>query len=288
VGDVNDAAPTVVFVHGAADRGAAFARTGRHLPHVNVVRYDRRGYGRSLSAPLPGVSAPSALLAAQVDDLVAIIGGGASGGASGVASGGASGVGGAGVIVVGHSVGGLVALGAAVRSPLVAGVVAYEPPMPWAPWWHEGRQPHVRGRQPHLGNATPSGGDDSDPGEVMERFLRSMIGDSRWDALGPALQEARRAEGPALVGDLAAARGADSLDLAAVMVPVVLGFGSHTTDRHRRAITELGQLLAGAPCPVEVVEIAGAGHGAHLSHPEAFAGLVERCLELAGLSARAG
>ena len=40
--------PLVVLVHGSMDRSASFIRTERHLDGRHVVRYDRRGYGRSV------------------------------------------------------------------------------------------------------------------------------------------------------------------------------------------------------------------------------------------------
>jgi pimeloyl-ACP methyl ester carboxylesterase len=47
--EAGDAAhPLVVLVHGAMDRSAGMLRLSRRLDHeYRVVRYDRRGYGRS-------------------------------------------------------------------------------------------------------------------------------------------------------------------------------------------------------------------------------------------------
>ncbi|MCU1371739.1 MAG: alpha/beta hydrolase fold protein [Ilumatobacteraceae bacterium] len=104
------AAPAVVIVHGAMDRGASFGRVTRHLDGLHVIRYDRRGYGRS-AACAPGT------LDDHVDDLLAVIDGRR-------------------VTVFGHSIGGVIALVAAERAPeRVASVLAYEPPTPWEDWW---------------------------------------------------------------------------------------------------------------------------------------------------------
>ena len=84
----------MVLVHGAMDRNTSFARVAEALAPSPIVRYDRRGYGRSR----PAGTGP---LAAHVDDLVAILGDDPA-------------------VVVGHSYGGLVALGAA-SSPVPAG-----------------------------------------------------------------------------------------------------------------------------------------------------------------------
>ncbi|MEZ5180555.1 MAG: alpha/beta hydrolase [Acidimicrobiales bacterium] len=105
-----DAEEVVVLVHGAMDRSASFGRMARHLDGLALVRYDRRGYGRS--AALGAVD-----LDGHVADLLAVIGGRRS-------------------VVLGHSFGGVAALVAAVQVPdVVRAVVAYEAPSPWEPWW---------------------------------------------------------------------------------------------------------------------------------------------------------
>jgi pimeloyl-ACP methyl ester carboxylesterase len=251
-------ATAVVFIHGAADRGAAFARVGRTLDAPTLIRYDRRGYGRSLEAePPPGDGAE--LLAGQVDDLAGVLGTDAP------------------AVVVGHSLGGLVALAAAATRPgLVASVVAYEPPTPWLAFWDQ-RQAGSAARQA----ARDAAGDDGDPfgavagAAAMEAFLRRMIGDQRWDALGERTQAARRAEGPALLRDLAVARAVGAVDLASISAPVVLGVGGATVGRHRRAVNELASAIGAGGARVEIAEVAGAAHGGHLTHPDGFANLVE-------------
>ena len=45
-------APPVVLVHGAMDRSAGMLRLSRRLDETHrVLRYDRRGYGRSKPHP---------------------------------------------------------------------------------------------------------------------------------------------------------------------------------------------------------------------------------------------
>lgn len=104
------AAPLVVIVHGAMDRSASFGRVTRQLGDLHVVRYDRRGYGRSAGLE-PGT------LADHVDDLLRVIDGRPA-------------------TVFGHSIGGVIALRAAQLAPgLVRSVLAYEAPLPWVAWW---------------------------------------------------------------------------------------------------------------------------------------------------------
>jgi pimeloyl-ACP methyl ester carboxylesterase len=229
--------PTVVFVHGAMDRGAAFAGVCRHLADHPTVRYDRRGYGRSGRAGL----APT--IRAQADDLLTVVSATVDGPC----------------ILVGHSLGGVIALAAAARCPApVAAVVAYEPPTPWASWW-----------------PTPGPAPGLAPAESAERFMRRIVGDDRWEALPAGTRARRRAEGDALVADLRSLRGRAPLDPAAPARPVVLGRGGACDRRHVRAVEELAAALP----DVEVVVIHGAGHDAHHRQAAAFAGLVRRAAD---------
>lgn len=265
--------PVVVCVHGAADRGAAFARVGRDLPGVDLIRIDRRGYGRSPHRPA-GESAAArygdldgaALLAGQIADLDEVLSDALAAHPEPVP-----------LVICGHSHGALLALGAAIVDPRVSGVVAWEPPMPWAPWWSSGASV-TAGEAARRVAAPGSVGPALDPAaDAMESFLRRMLGDARWESLPAGVQAARRAEGPALLADLAAARAAGDLSFAEVQVPVVLGVGGATSARHRRAVEELATRLP----QVEVVDVPGADHGAHLTHPAAVAAAVRRCLALA-------
>lgn len=243
-----------MFIHGAADRGAAFARVGRFLPGVDLIRFDRPGYGRSTAPVARGEG--DAVLTRQIADVLEVLDWARSTRHPGVPT-----------LVCGHSHGALLALGASLADPGVGGVVAWEPPTPWEPWWPSGSA-----------HDATTGDRDADPaGAAMEAFLRRMIGDDRWDALPESVRAARRAEGPALLGDFAAAQAGGALGLADVAVPVVLGVGGETSARHRRAVLELAGQLQRA----EVWEVPGADHGAHVTHAETVAEAVRHCLSLA-------
>jgi pimeloyl-ACP methyl ester carboxylesterase len=246
-GDGDGGGPTVVVVHGGMDRASSFGRVARHLRDLPMVRYDRRGYGRSI-----GLGTTD--LAGHVDDLHAVIGG-------------------RDVVCFGHSVGGVIALGAAQAAPgQVRAVLAFEAPMPWAPWWPRPRQDRAEG---HGDGAGP---DHPDPADEAERFMRRMVGDRIWERLPARTRADRRAEGPALAADLAAVDlDAPPVDLAALVVPVLAAAGSATNWWHRRAAEELA---TGARAG-ELVIVDGATHGAHLTHPGAVAGLVRRARALA-------
>jgi pimeloyl-ACP methyl ester carboxylesterase len=234
--------PLVALVHGAMDRAGGMLRVRRVLESTcRVLRYDRRGYGRSLAA------GPTTSFDQQVDDLVRLLDGRPA-------------------VVAGHSFGALVALALAERRPeLVRAVVAYEGPRSWASWWPGAA-------------ATVAEGEPA-PEDTAEWFMRRMLGDAMWDRLPASMRAERRAEGPALVAEMRSVRPPNPppFDAAAVTVPVLAAFGSETRMHHMRATDELARTLPRGE--LRIVE--GAGHGAHLSHPAEFAALVRRALELA-------
>jgi len=245
--------PLVVLVHGSLDRAGSFARIIRRLDDLHTVAYDRRGYHRSRH-----VTPVHDTLDGHVDDLLAVIDGRPS-------------------VVVGHSYGGDIALGAALRAggpgPIVA-VAAYEPPMPWLGTWA------TRPRPGPEGGVRPA---DDDPALAAERFFRRMVGDSAWERLPEATREERRADGPALAGELAAIRtDVAPFDVTRLTVPAVIGRGSESLAHHRASADWLMEHTPDA----ELIEIEGAAHGAHLTHPDAFAGFVRAAVARAGSRSR--
>jgi pimeloyl-ACP methyl ester carboxylesterase len=238
--DADPSRPIAVFVHGSMDRSASFIRAIRELPEFHAVRYDRRGYGRSVGARI----GEGTTLLEHARDLLAIVDGRRA-------------------VLVGHSIGGDVALAAAsAAGASIAGVVAYEAPMRWVSWWPS----NSAGSDAMHGDAADG------PEQAAERFLRRMIGDARWEGLSDATQAARRAEGWALTSELRSLREGAPYDVGRLTMPVVCGRGSDSKAHHRRAAAELAEAVPAG----ELVEIAGAEHGAHSSHPEAFADLVRR------------
>jgi pimeloyl-ACP methyl ester carboxylesterase len=244
---VEGTGPPVVLVHGTMDRSSSFARVVRHLSGYRVATYDRRGYGRSLEL------GPPASFEQQVDDLLDVV----------------AWVGDGPVVVAGHSYGGTIGVAAAQRAPdAVAGVVAYEAPMPWCDWWPAGS---AGARAVAVA---------ADPAEAAEGFMRRMIGDRRWERLPPSTRTARRAEGPTLVAEMGHTRPPHppAHDPAEVRVPVLAAHGTDGQPHHHRT----AEVLAAEAPAGELVVVDGAGHGVHLTHPERFAALV------ASLHARLG
>jgi pimeloyl-ACP methyl ester carboxylesterase len=242
-----DEGPLVVLVHGSLDRAASFARVIRRLDDVHTLAYDRHGYHRSRNE-LP----VHTTMAGHVEDLLTVIDDRPA-------------------VVVGHSYGGDVALGAALRPEgpgSILAVGAYEPPLPWLGSWatRNGARPG--------GSPRPTDEAD-DPGEVAERFFRRMVGDAAWERLPEETKSARRADGSALAAELAAIRTSEApFDIARLSVPAVFGRGSASLPHHRDAVAWLVEHVPGS----ELVEIEGAGHGAHLTHPEAFARFVRAAI----------
>lgn len=256
----------VVLIHGSMDRSRSFSALRQELQDVDVVTYDRRGYHRSRSAlPLAGS------IDDQVKDLISVLSqaqdvahGADRAGEAACDCGPASGAGRGAVVLVGHSFGANLALAAAQGHPdRFQAVVAYEPPMPWARWWP----------------STTSGGmavAATSAEDGAECFMRASIGDRRWEGLPAETRRLRRAEGPALMAEMRSIRrGQAAFQPDLIKVPVVVSCGSASLEHHQHSAEQLARTLPDG----ELVEIPGAGHGAHLSHPVQFAGLVRAALD---------
>lgn len=249
--DPSSAGPLLVLVHGSLDRAGSFARVLRRLRDLHTLAYDRRGYHRSRHL-LP----VHATLGGHVDDLLAVIDDRPA-------------------VVIGHSYGGIIALDAALRpggpGPILA-IASYEPPLPWL----ASRSPRPAASGPGVDRRGP--GETEDPAERAERFFRRMVGDSAWERLSDAAKSDRRADGAALAAEMDAIRVSEPpFDVAALTVPATYGRGGNSLPHHRQAVDWLVAHTPGA----RLVEIAGAGHGAHLTHPDAFAAMARETLACA-------
>ena len=162
-------------------------------------------------------------------------------------------------LLVGHSLGGSVSLVASARQPdAVAGLLVFEAPLLWEPWW-----PRPQDEPTTL---SPTELEDS-----AERFMRRIVGDAIWEALPERTKEQRRAEGPVLEAELRTARMMRPPDLSLISAPVIVATGSEVPDQRRRAIASI---LAAIPSAESAV-LTGAPHNAHTARPEGFAGLIE-------------
>ena len=265
--------PVVVLVHGSLDRASSFRRVARRLDGLRVVTYDRRGYRSSRDAPV------SDDLAVHVEDLVRV-----------ATSYAGHPAGHDGVVAVGHSAGGTIVLGAAVEHPeLFRAVGAYEPTMPWL-GFHAERGPlqadNERGPSQADADRRPSQADkeeDHDPGLGAERFFRRVVGGRAWERLSEGQRAELRADGAALLADLRAVRRGVPFDVTALTVPTIVASGGPASFPHH---LDTADWLAAHVATVRRSTIACAGHGAHLSHPDAFAAFV-RDVAATGARARA-
>jgi pimeloyl-ACP methyl ester carboxylesterase len=199
----------VVLVHGSLDRSSGLLKLSHRLDsEYRVTLYDRRGYGRSNPHPGPfGIDE-------QVADLVELLTRDNRRTA----------------LLVGHSYGGNVALATAARHPhLIAGVVVYESPLSWLPWW-----PGTT-----AGASATSWG--SDPAGAAERFMRHLIGDQRWERLPQTTRDARRAEGPALVGELVDLRQRAPWTPDEIAAPVLAMCGERGQEHHHVGMRMVGE-----------------------------------------------
>jgi pimeloyl-ACP methyl ester carboxylesterase len=236
--DQTDGAPVrTILVHGAMDRHNSFRRVARRLDQAPLM-YDRRGYAKSIDVE-PAVRD----LERHVADLVSIIGDRPA-------------------IVVGHSVGGLIALTTAAHFPSsIVSVAAYEPPTGWKSWWPDDLCV-LQGESPE---------------QTVERFYTEMVGDPAWDRLSESARSGLLSEGQALQVDLEAGRRGAPFEPSDIAAPVLLGYGTNSNKHHIRATQELAGELPSAT--LEVID--GAYHGAHRSHADAFAEFVERAVRAA-------
>lgn len=238
------ARPTILLIHGSMDRSAGLLRLSRRLDGAHhVVRIDRRGYGRSTHVGPPWT------IEANVDDVERTVE---------ALSAAITGP----IDVIGHSLGGNVALALAARRPdLVRSVVVYETPLSWLEWWPGDS----------AGAAAMSA---ASPAEAAEAFVRRLVGDEKWEQLPESTRAQRRAEGAAMVAELADLRRAAPWSPEAVEAPVLAMRGEHGRPHHQRGTAWLGSRLDGC----RVVVVAGAGHAGPHTHPAEVAAEVESFL----------
>jgi pimeloyl-ACP methyl ester carboxylesterase len=221
--------PLVVLVHGAIERSAGFSNVLEQLPEFDVVVYDRRGHGQRWR------EGPTTL-DGDIDDLIGVLG-------ERMAT------------VVGHSLGGLVALGAALRRPeLFEAVGLYETSIPWEEWWTD------RERRAMLEEIERNA--EAARGGTPHQRAQAEIA---WRSCRQEVLEALRA--PFQWRDLA--------------VPLTTGCGAESESRSARDARHVAAFFGG-----EAVVLPGADHRAHRTNPAAFADFVRRSHLLGRIRAR--
>jgi pimeloyl-ACP methyl ester carboxylesterase len=233
VTEVGTGKPLVVFVHGVLDRGRSFQPVAQLLDsECRMLHYDRRGYGTARHAPGVPVGVHQ-----HIDDVLTVLNGRPA-------------------LVVGHSFGGMTAMGAAIRAPeLITGLVLYETAVPWAPGWTDLPMKRVFA--------------DPDPEEAG---LRLMLGE-RMASMSPETLAGWRQEARAFLAEEGSVRaGTPPYDVAALSVPVTYGISGPSP------LTASVDYLREHVPTLNVVTVPGAGHMAHRTDPAGFADLVRQAL----------
>jgi pimeloyl-ACP methyl ester carboxylesterase len=247
--------PPLILVHGTASDHTTWRVVGPMLAeHWTVWALDRRGRGASGDGDAYDVER-------EFEDVAA------------VAEWACAEQRQAAVDVVGHSFGGRVALGAALRTPAIRRVVSYEgAPAPPGASYHQGDL------EDRLRGLLFSGLNDA----ALETFLRAVVGMADEDIAAyraNPVWPARAAAAPTILRELQAeASPAAGLDaLARVNVPVLQVLGGASLPIFGQATRALDERLHDG----RVAVIDGARHAAHHTHAERFVEVVESFL-LAG------
>jgi len=248
------AGPSLILVHGTTADHRTWRGVGPDLAtRWRLHAVDRRGRGDS------GDGDPADYdIGREFDDLAAV---------AEILANEAGGP----VDVIGHSLGGRIALGASLRTAAIRRVVAYEG-APLAPG-EEAIDPALEAR---LREDLAAGDLDG----MLARFMTEAIGMPAADLAAfraDPIWPLRAAAAPTILRELDAAEHAPAagLDaLAAVTIPVLQLVGSLSPPSFRAGARALDRRLADGR--LEVIE--GARHGAHHSHAAEFIARVEAFL----------
>jgi pimeloyl-ACP methyl ester carboxylesterase len=244
--------PPVLLVHGTGSDHTTWRVLAPLLADGRPVHaLDRRGRGASGDGPAYAAQREAEDVAAAADAVAA--GEGRT------------------IAVVGHSLGGRLALVASLLTDAIERVVAYES-APAAPAPAAGDERLLADLEAHL----RTGDDDA----ILEQFLRDVAGlpeDQLAAFRASPLWPARARIAPQIVRELDAARHdpAIGLDTASIVrVPVLQLAGSESPARFAEGVLALHRRLADG----RVEFVAGARHNAHHSHADALAAAVLRFL----------
>lgn len=249
--------PPLVLVHGATADHTTWRTSGPLLaPRHTLYAIDRRGRGDS-SDGRPGEPYE---IDREFEDLVAVIDA-------------ITAIDGLPVDVVGHSYGGRIALGAALRTENLRRLVVYEgaPPVPWGRGYQDADARALRSIEAFIAAG--------DRDEALATFMREIVGmpdadlaafraDPIWPrraaAVHTTIRELRAETSEA--GSLAA--------LGEVRQPVLQILGGASSEPFAEATRALDARLRNG----RVVTIEGARHAAHHTHAGEFVAAIEAFL----------
>jgi pimeloyl-ACP methyl ester carboxylesterase len=239
--------PATLLIHGTAaaiwgSLVSELARSG------SVIDYDRRSFGSSRHAPLADLSQHASDAAALLVELRA-----------------------GPTVVVGWSIGGIVALELAARRPeLVAGLVLIEPPL------HAKRHPRPKMLRAILAGTILER--LRRPEAAAHRFLRWALsrtdGPSDLERLEPAIRRRLMDNAAAIARELAAGTGEHlrPATLAGIQAPAIVLVG----DRSDGVFRSAARRVAAAIPHAELITVERSGHLMQLDRPDAVVSAVER------------
>lgn len=231
--------PPLVLVHGTGSNHTTWRGLTPYLdPHLTVCALDRRGRGASGDAGEYDMRR-------EFEDVAAVVAA-------------ASDAGSAGAALLGHSFGGLCALGAAVMSDEVERLILYEPALTPDP-------PDVIARLTALH-------DTGDFDDLLAVFLRDGAAMSPEQIQEvrtiPGWWESRLAGAHTIARELAVPGPFTLGDAARIGLPTLLITGGDSPDAMRGDVEALAATIPDA----RTVVLEGQRHIAHLEDPERFAG----------------
>jgi pimeloyl-ACP methyl ester carboxylesterase len=242
-----------VLVHGGWDDHTAWNGVAPLLcERCRVVRYDRRGYGRTERPAGPR------LRRQDEEDLAGLI----------------EALGCAPAHVVGNSFGASTALALALLRPeLFCSLTIHEPPLIRAASAQPRLRPQLDEVQATIGSAAAQLRDGDLVGGA-KRFVEDVaLGPGAWQELPPKVREEVVRNAPGFLGDIEDPGWAD-LDLAAsvrVGCPVLVTWGSQSPSWLREVATFVAGRIDGA----QSRQLEGSGHLPHMTHPQEYAAVVE-------------
>lgn len=243
----------IVLVHGSWDEHTAWHAVAPGLAErFRVIRYDRRGYGRSGRPPGPRTRRQ------DEDDVAGLI----------------EALDCSPAHVVGSSFGASAALALAARRPeLFRSLSLHEPPLIGA----ASESPPLRPLLAEVLNAILRAIEQLRAGDLAggaKRFVEDVaLGPGAWQMLPPEVREQLIRNAPGFLGDVEdpAAFDLDLVAAARVGCPLLVTHGSESP----RWLQEVAAFVAGRIDGAQARTLAGAGHLPHETDPEGYRAVVE-------------
>jgi pimeloyl-ACP methyl ester carboxylesterase len=238
-------APVVVLLHATLSTAAQLLGLGRRLAeHARVLVIDRRGSGDS--AMVDPAPVPIERHAADVIELLDRLG---------IER----------VVLVGHSLGGVVALRATVRDPArVAALFVWEPP------YLVLADPAVQAGMTAMTDEVARRYDADGPEAAARRFLESVAGDGAWERLHPRQRATIGREGAGVLADIAM-EGLTADGLAGIRCPTIVATGGASEPFYRPIAKALAARIGPAARRVDVADMR---HPAPITNPDVVGDLV--------------